>query len=153
MRAWRLCKRKWVATAFSGNGAADAPGRWNSLGQEAVYCAETQSLAMLEILAHVGNKRLLRRARFVAIPVDIPDGLIDCPSKLPSDWRKQPPSRSTQHFGDRALGRSDHPVLRVPSAIIPGEFCFVLRPDHPRFAEIRIGAPEPVDFDPRVVSA
>jgi hypothetical protein len=28
-----------------------------------------------------------------------------------------------------------------------------LRPDHPDFAEIRIGAPEPVDFDPRVVSA
>jgi RES domain-containing protein len=123
------------------------------LGQKAVYCAETKSLAMLEILAHVGNKRHLRRARFVAIPVEIPDALIYSPSKLPSDWRKQPPSRSTQHFGDRALGHSDHPVLRVPSAIIPGEFCFVLRPDHPRFAEIRIGAPEPVDFDPRVVSA
>jgi len=152
MRAWRLCKRKGATTAFSGNGAAEAPGRWNSLGQKAVYCAETQSLAMLEILAHVGNKRLLRRARFVAIPVDIPDELIDCPSKLPSDWRKRPPSRSTQHFGDRALAHSDHPVLRVPSAIIPGEFCFVLRPDHPRFAEIRIGAPEPVEFDPRVVS-
>jgi RES domain-containing protein len=41
----------------------------------------------------------------------------------------------------------------IPSAIIPGEFCYVLRPDHPRFAEIRIGAPEPVEFDPRVVSA
>jgi len=152
MRAWRLCKRKWVATAFSGNGAAEAPGRWNSLGQKAVYCAETQSLAMLEILAHVGNKRFLRRARFVAIPVDIPDGLIASPSKLPSDWRKRPPSRSTQYFGDRALAHSDCPVLRVPSAIIPGEFCLVLRPDHPRFAEIRIGAPKPVEFDPRVVS-
>jgi RES domain-containing protein len=152
MRAWRLCKRKWAATAFSGNGAAEAPGRWNSQGQKAVYCAETQSLAMLEILAHVGNKRHLQRAKFVAIPVDIPDALIAFPSKLPSDWRRRPPSRSTQQFGDRALDHPDHPVLRVPSAIIPGEFCFVLRPDHPRFVEIRIGAPEPVEFDPRVVS-
>ena len=153
MRVWRLCKRKWVTTAFSGNGAAEAQGRWNSLGRKAVYCAESRSLAMLEIVAHVVSKQYLRRAKFVAIPVEIPDELVDSPTKLPSDWRRRPPSKSTQHFGDRALEHSEHPVLRVPSAIIPGEFCYVLRPDHPRFAEIRIGAPEPVEFDPRVVSA
>lgn len=150
MIAWRICKAKWAATAFSGLGAAENPGRWNTQGRKAVYCAESRSLAMLEILAHVGNKRHLRRAKFVAIPVTIPDALIATVPHLPRNWRAIPPSPATRKLGDRLLTATGHPALKVPSAIIPGEFCFVLAPDHPAFGSIAIGAPIPADFNDRI---
>lgn len=42
-------------------------------------------------------------------------------------------------------------MLAVPSVIIPGELNYLLNPAHPEFAEIRMGAPEPFAFDPRLV--
>ena len=149
-RIWRLCAQNWATSAFNGAGAADNPGRWNRLGQRAVYCAESRALGALEVLAHVENKRLLRRARFVAIPVDVPDELIQRPAKFPSDWRNTPPAESTRKFGTKFFRSSPLPVLRVPSAVVDGEWCFVLNPAHPKFGELGIGAPEVFAFDPRV---
>ena len=149
MRVWRICKRKWATTAFSGRGAAENPGRWNSLGRRAVYCAETRALAALEILAHVENKRRLRKVTFVAIPVDVPDAIISRPRRYPRGWRALPSTDASRHFGDRQL--ADAPALRVPSLVVAGEFCVVLNPAHPRFAECLIGAPEPFTFDERVL--
>jgi RES domain-containing protein len=42
--------------------------------------------------------------------------------------------------------------MRVPSAIVKGEFCFLLNPVHPDFAEVEIGKPEPFAFDGRAVA-
>ena len=87
MIAWCICKAKWATTAFSGLGAAENPGRWNSQGCKAVYCAQSRSLAKLEVLEQVGNKRHLRRARLMAMPVTIPDALIATLPPLPCNWR------------------------------------------------------------------
>ena len=153
MRVWRLCKKRWAATAFSGRGAAENPGRWNSLGHRAVYCAETRALAALEILAHVGNKRRLRKVAFAAIPVEVPDHLIARPARYPDDWNAKPARRNTRAFGDRMLESPEFPALRVPSSVVPGEFCFVLNPAHPRFAELQVGKAEAFNFDDRVVNS
>ena len=42
------------------------------------------------------------------------------------------------------------PVPRVPSAIVPSEYNFLLNPAHRRFGEVVIGEPEPFEFDPRL---
>jgi RES domain-containing protein len=150
VRVWRLCAQKWVTTAFSGDGAAENPGRWNALGQKAVYCAESRALGALEVLAHVENKRLLLRAHFVAIPVDIPDELIQRPARFPADWRSTPPPESTRRIGAKFLVSAPLPVLRVPSAVVAGEWCYLLNPAHARFGELTLGAAEPFGFDPRL---
>jgi len=153
MRVWRLCQKRWAATAFSGRGAAENPGRWNSLGRRAVYCAETRALAALEILANVENKRRLHKVEYVVIPVEVPDDLITHPARYPGDWSAKPAPRSTRDFGDRMLSKPGFPVLRVPSAVVQGEFCFVLNPAHPRFAELQIGGAETFSFDERVLKS
>jgi RES domain-containing protein len=152
LRVWRICSRKFATTAFTGTGAADNPGRWNAPGQKAVYCAESRALAALEVLAHVENKRLLRQAKFVAIPVDIAEALIHCPTKFPTDWRSTSPPESTRKVGARFLEKSPLPVLRVPSAVVEGEWCYLLNPAHPRIGELCLGAAEPFVFDPRVTA-
>ena len=152
MTVWRICKRRWAASAFTGLGAAENPGRWNSEGHKAVYCGETRSLATWEVLANTSSRRTLRHARFVAIPAHVPDDLIVRPTRFPSDWDAKPAPESTRKFGDRFLALARFPVMRVPSAIVRGEFCFLLNPVHPDFAEVEIGKPEPFAFDGRAVA-
>jgi RES domain-containing protein len=41
--------------------------------------------------------------------------------------------------------------LRVPSAVVPGEHNFLLNPRHGDFGRLRIGKPEPFEFDQRLV--
>jgi RES domain-containing protein len=149
--AWRICQARWAPTAFSGAGAAEFAGRWNSPGRKAVYCATTRALAAMEILANVEEKSILRKAGFVAIAVEIPDGLIFLPRALPGDWRRTPVSSGPRKFGDKFLDRSRYPAMRVPSVVILGEFNFVLNPLQARFADLKIGHPETFQFDPRVL--
>jgi len=55
MRLWRIEKSIFAQEVRSGNGARIYGGRWNSPGRPAIYCAGSLSLAMLEVLAHVGT--------------------------------------------------------------------------------------------------
>jgi RES domain-containing protein len=149
--AWRICQARWAASAFSGAGAAEFPGRWNSAGRRVVYCAATRALAAMELLANVEEKSILRRAGFVAIAVEIPDDLIFLPKMLPRDWRHTPVRPGPRKFGDKFLDGGRHPAMRVPSVVVLGEFNFVLNPLQARFADLKIGRPEIFQFDPRVV--
>ncbi len=150
-RAWRLVHRKYVRSAFSGEGARLAGGRWNSEGHSVVYTAGSLSLALLEIIVHLEFKEALKR--YVAIPVEIPDGLsqsID-PAKLPDGWSANPPQSSTQFVGNCWQEGMSSAVLKVPSVIVPSEFNYLLNPAHPDFPRIKLGDPIGLPVDPRVL--
>jgi RES domain-containing protein len=151
MIIWRLCKARWRAAAFSGEGAAEFSGRWNSAGVRAVYCGQSRSLCALEVLAHVENKTDLTHAKFVAIPVTVPDALVHVPERWPQDWRKIPIPEATRRFGDRFLREGKLPAMQVPSVVVPGEFNFILNPAQAQFHRLSIGPAEPFRFDLRVV--
>jgi len=150
MRAYRICKARWALTAFSGIGAADYPGRWNLLGEKVVYCAESRSLGSLEVLAHVARKRTLSKAKFVVIPVDIPDEIIFHPDRLPKNWDAKPHTSASQKFGSKLM--KTHAAVIFPSVVTRGEFNVVLNPLHPDFSKIKIGKAEKLIFDVRVIS-
>jgi RES domain-containing protein len=152
MTVWRLCKARWKDSAFTGLGAAENPGRWNSAGTRVVYCGESRALCALETIANAGEQRDLAKARFVAFQVEIPDALIERPVRVPGEWRKTPPGPATRAVGDRFVREGRLPALRVPSAVVPGEFAYLLNPTHPQFSRLTIGPPQPFRFDPRVLS-
>ena len=146
---WRLTTARFADTAFSGDGARRFGGRWNPKGTAVVYTACTLSLAMLEML--VQDQPL--RARYVAVPADIPDDLaterID-PADLPADWR-DPAARDTlRRIGAEWVRRQDTAILAVPSAVIPIETNYLLNPAHPDFGRVGIGAPELLEADQRL---
>jgi RES domain-containing protein len=51
--AWRIFKRRYKASAFTGEGARLFGGRWNSKGIPVVYTSASPSLATLEMLVHL----------------------------------------------------------------------------------------------------
>ena len=149
--AWRIVKAKHAATAFSGQGAADYGGRWNSRGVAVVYASLTQSLALLEILVHLNPPVTFR---LVAFRLEFDDAWVETfpLQRLPAHWQAEPPPPSTRRIGDRWVREARSPVLALPSAIIPNELNFLLNPAHPDFKQISIRPPEPFAFDPRLLT-
>jgi RES domain-containing protein len=137
---WRLVTARFATTAFSGEGARLYGGRWNHPGVAMVYTAQSQSLAMLELL--VQDEPL--RARYVMIPAGFPKGLkvegLDA-ADLPKHWRAPEARAQLQALGDAWAKSKSSPVLAVPSAIIPEETNYLLNPLHPAFSRIEIGSP------------
>jgi len=52
MIVYRLTQAGYAGD-LQGHGAFVAGGRWNSKGRYALYCAESRSLALCELLAHL----------------------------------------------------------------------------------------------------
>lgn len=109
------------------------------------------ALAALETLVHLDEEEA--PGTLVAIPADIPE---DMPitrvktSLLPSNWRAIPPPEGLAEIGTRWIQARHTVVLAVPSTIIPHELNYLLNPQHSQFKRIRVGAPEPFSFDPRL---
>ncbi len=145
---FRIVKRKHAARAFTGDGAKLAGGRWNSPGIAVVYASATLSLAALEILVHVDSPAILDN--YLAYEIQLDDTMIERPTRLPTDWKVEPPPRSTQRIGDRWLEELRSVAFQVPSAVIPSEWNYAMNPNHPDFGQIRIGRPKRFKFDPRL---
>lgn len=147
---WRLAPAERASAIFSGEGGLYASGRWHSTGHRVVYTAESRALAAMEILANIPKLSQVNRHHWVLAHAGLPEDLIEKPDRFPADWRSIPARESTRAFGDAWLVSARSPALRVPSAVIGGEFNYLLNPRHPAFAQIRLGPPEPFFFDPRL---
>jgi RES domain-containing protein len=116
-----------------------------------VYAAQSQSLAILEMLVHLDSPALLKK--YVLFAVEIDEALV-APverSLLPKNWKEDPVPERVQAVGDAwAAGRSSA-VLSVPSALVPGERNYLLNPYHQGFSKLKIRKPVAFQFDPRFV--
>ncbi len=150
-RAFRLCKTKFLTSAFSGEGARLNGGRWNSPGLAVVYTSSSLSLATLEVLVHLEDPDAFARL-FSWIPLEIPENTIETldESKLPTGWCADETSISSRSIGDAWLRTLRTAVLAVPSVITPDEWNYLLNPAHPRFPEIQIGGARSFRPDPRL---
>ncbi len=153
IRAFRLCKTKFMASAFSGEGARLNGGRWNSPGLAVVYTSSSLSLATLEVLVHLEDPEAFARL-FSWVPLEIPGDLIERidPATLPDRWRDDQTNSSSQSVGDAWLRSMRTTVLEVPSVVTPGEWNYLLNPAHPRFPEIQIGEARRFQPDPRLIT-
>ena len=150
IRAWRIVNARKAATAFSGDGSRRSGGRWNSRGYRAVYLADSLALATLEVMVHGVSYETLQN--YVCIVATIPKKIIqevDLKS-LPRNWREDLPPAEVRALGDRWLNEQKSAALKVPSAVIPVEFNYVLNPRHKDFGKIEIAEPLSLAFDKRL---
>ncbi len=147
---WRLCAAKYAATAFDGEGARLYGGRWSPKGIAVNYTAESRALAVVEVLAQVDDRARLADLRWVLISAEFPEALIERPARYPAESRQFPRTLTTQAFGESWAKEARSVALRVPSAVVPGEFNYLLNPAHPDFSRVKIARPEPFSFDSRL---
>jgi RES domain-containing protein len=150
MEVFRLARKKHTIE-LSGKGASLTGARWNSKGTEIVYCADSRALAMVEVLVHLSLVTL--PADFVMLKIDIPAAVsieILEISKLTIDWNVFPFGFATQLFGDDFIRRNAACVLKVPSAVVKGDFNLLINPCHADFEKIKIVEQTPFPFDKRI---
>jgi|SRR5690348_11093686 len=150
LTAWRICKRNFARSVWSGIGARDHGGRWNSKGIAVVYAAETRSLAALEQLVQLLKPRILRG--YVVASIEFDDSQVQRIDlgRLPLGWNKPVAPPALRHYGDDWVAAGRLPVLAVPSAVISGEWNYLINPAHADFAAMKKSTAEPFVYDRRL---
>lgn len=149
IQVWRITNKKYAESAFTGEGARLWGGRYNSIGTPAVYTSGSLSLALIEILIQTNDRSELKSK--ILYQANIPEKLIQTPSlkELPDQWNQIPVSKASQFYGDRWINEMIHPVLQVPSVVVPQEYNFVINPQHELFRHIEISEVMPLPLDSR----
>lgn len=154
MRFYRIARAEQAGTAlaaFSGEGAAKYPGRWNHRGVRAVYGADSLAVACLETLVHL--RPLPRRfPPSVYFSIEIDPALLEQPpvAALPAGWDQAVVPNETRDFGTAFLTARRAVALLVPTTIIPVGLIAVVNPLHPRFSVASISGPHPFFYDQRL---
>ena len=149
MVVWRLARL--VHAKLDGEGARLAGGRWNTQGRAAVYTSSRLSLAALELLVHTDVP--LVPPDLVAFEIEVPDAIavetveVDT---LPKDWRV-PGHPSCRSIGDSWLAEQRTAVLRVPSAVVPEEWNYIINPAHRASKSIQVVGRRKFAFDSRLL--
>jgi RES domain-containing protein len=153
MKIWRLCREKFAADPFSGEGARLFGGRWNSPGIPMVYASTSLALAAIELFVHIE-------------PNLIPNDLVSITAELPADEPAQrwetatlPPNWWSDEFapmrelGDTWIRGTQSLAVFVPSVPIRPEWNVLLNPLHPRIGEVRLESIQAFTFDSRMFAA
>lgn len=150
MRIFRLSRKKY-STELSGKGAALSGNRWNSKGTEIVYTSGSRALAMAEVAVHLTLATL--PSDFMMLEIELPEELLIkriSSEELPLRWNKFPHSKKTQFFGDKFIHQNKYAVLQVPSAVVSGDFNYLLNPFHSDFKQITLISVSDFPLDMRI---
>lgn len=129
MIVYRIGRTKY-AHDLTGEGARLNGGRWNHKLTPCIYTSQSRALALLEYTVNVNVDDIPRALSFTIF--DIPDGnIVELkPEDLPGNWMEAPAPRSTRDFGTALLKKADCSVIKIPSAVIPDEFNYLVNPLH-----------------------
>ncbi len=150
MKVYRIAGKKFIHD-MSGEGARLYGGRWNSKGTSVLYTSTNRSLATIEYLVHLP---------MAVIPADVCIAELSLPTEagmdavdindLPSGWWEYPAPLELAETGDRFIRENSGLSLKVPSAIVKGEWNVLINPRHSLFSSIEIAEIEEYVFDSRL---
>lgn len=123
---------------LTGRGSEIAGGRWNDPGIPAVYLAENISLSILETIVHCQKISDLHNR--VILSIYVPEHTVDELELniLPSDWNKSPWHNFTIEYGSNWLSSRKNYILKIPSAVVPNEYIYLINPTHVYHSEIKV---------------
>jgi RES domain-containing protein len=149
MIVYRVGRTKY-SKDLSGEGARLNGGRWNHILIPCIYTSESRALAVLEYTVNVNIDDIPRSLSITTIEIaDI--AIRDIKLKeLPGNWMTAPAPASTKDFGTNLLTQSKSKVLKIPSAVIPQEFNYILNPKNARGKDFKIIRVEDFVYDVRI---
>ncbi|MBD2754171.1 RES family NAD+ phosphorylase [Spirosoma validum] len=150
MEVYRLSNAR-RADDLTGTGARLAGGRWNYVGTPVLYTAGSRALATLEVLVHSPLSYIPDYYRMLTIRVP-DDSIVSVPlEQLPDGWNTLTPPTSIKDITENWLANNRFLLLKVPSAVVEGEYNFLINPTHHRSSEVTIVSKQPYRFDPRLL--
>ena len=131
MEVFRISREEY-STSLLTSGSAN---RWNLKGQHVLYAGSSRSLSSLELVVHKGviKPALLFKVMVISIADD--DYLVKQIQikDLPENWRSFAAYSILQNIGSAWFTAQESLVLKVPSAVIPFEYNYIINTEHPDF--------------------
>jgi RES domain-containing protein len=124
---------------LDGRGGLYASARWHTQGHPIVYLAETTTGVLTEALVHLeldlDNFPATYKLLKAEAPADVSIQTVRV-SDWPDNWRED--IVFTRTIGDEWLASGSTALLRVPSVIMPETYNFLLNPQHPDAARVKV---------------
>jgi RES domain-containing protein len=137
---------------LSGEGARGASARWHTKGRLIVYLAENPASAMLERIVHLTdrNEDGILPGFYQLLQISVPDEVsrMELRKLAPAGWKEH--SEYSRQIGDAWLDSLETSLARVPSAIMPHTWNYLLNPEHPDASKIEIAEVIRERFDNRL---
>lgn len=140
MIVYRIGRTKY-ARDLTGEGARLNGGRWNHKLTPCIYTSQSRSLAVLEYTVNINIDDIPRALSLTTIKIPDIKILALSIAELPGNWRDAPAPASTKDFVTELLKESNYASIKIPSAIIPDEYNFLLNPLHaesPKFSIVDV---------------
>ncbi len=149
MQVWRLFRRRFLSTSFTGAGGMYAASRWNHLEVAMVYTATSRALAALEFFINLEANEA--PDDLLMAEAAVPDESIEALDlkQLPRNWRSLNNERC-RDIGSEWARDLRSLALKVPSVVVDGDWNVLLNPKHPEFAKVAVGPVKPFRFDERL---
>jgi RES domain-containing protein len=135
---------------LTGDGGRKAGARWHTASSRIVYLAESPMAALVETLVHLEVDSEDTPDFYTLLKIPVPDGLVIQPLDPPagSEWKQD--LKLTRRMGDAWLASLETPLARVPSAIAPQTWNYLLNPEHPDAKMIEVAEVIKERFDNRL---
>lgn len=147
LELWRISNFR----SLSGEGGLRYSARWHTAGRPIVYLAASPAGAMIEVLVHLELEEDELPAAYTLLRIETPVSLAIEELRVPvkGDWKTD--LGISRKLGDEWLRNAKTALARVPSAILPNTFNYLLNPLHPDAKKIRIAGTSKASFDPRLL--
>lgn len=149
MEVFRISEASF-ASNLNSSGTAN---RWNNKGQFVIYTGSSRSLSTLELIVHKNSIKPHVNYKVIVISIADLDRLIKQVyiSKLPNNWRSLSAYPVLQQIGCDWYSNQESLVLKVPSAVIPNEFNYIINTEHSDFkTNVRLVRKENYYWDNRL---
>lgn len=143
---WRISNH----ASLTGEGGLRYAARWHSAGSRIVYLARSPAGAMIEVLVHLELDRSELPRSYTLLQCLVPDIVKVTFLKPPPGEAWKQDLSITRLLGDTWLLQGKTALARVPSAILPNTYNYLLNPGHKSASEIRIAAVTQPSFDLRL---
>jgi len=131
MEVYRIAREKFSKKLV----AAGRTNRWNLDDEFVIYTGSSRSLSSLELIAH--QNAVLPSLKYKVMIISIADeqklfSEISINS-LPVKWRGMDAYPELQQLGSDWYQSNKSLILKVPSAVIPMEYNYIINTRHPDF--------------------
>jgi RES domain-containing protein len=131
MEVYKICREKY-SHSLNASGAAN---RWNKKDEFVIYTGSSRSLSTLEMVAHRSYINISSQYKLLIILISDVSSIKELNIKdLPENWKSIEAYIELQEIGSKWYQSNESLVLKVPSAIIPQEYNYIINTKHPLFA-------------------
>ena len=134
--------------------ASGIANRWNKNEEFVIYTGGSRSLSTLELVVHRTGISIDNSYKLMVIEIDCTeDDILEITSKdIPKNWRTVEAYPRLQEIGSKWYKSKKELVMKVPSAVIPKEYNYLIHTKHPDFEKkVKIYEIEDYQWDKRLL--